>query len=81
MMKFSRQLAAAAALSMAATPVAAAGNPAASLSIAKPARAASATGHRGNLEGGTGLIAVIGAIAVIVVILVVAGDNPKPKSP
>lgn len=80
MLKIARHLAAVAALSMAAAPVAAASNPAASLSVAKSSRAASNTAHDNRLAGGTAIFGVIGAIAIIVAILVVAGDDPKPKS-
>lgn len=81
MLKIARHLAAVAVLSMAAAPVAAAAaNPAASLSIAKSARAASNADHENGLAGGTALFGVIGAVAIIVAILVVAGDDPKPKS-
>ena len=80
MLKIASHLAAVAALSMASAPVVAAGNPAASLSVAKSTRAASSNAHDNGLAGGTALFGVIGAIAIIVAILVVAGDDPKPKS-
>lgn len=69
---------AAAALSVVASPLAAAPNPAASLSIAPSVRAGSATGHRNGVDGGIGtggLIVIAAATAAVVGGIILATRN------
>ena len=64
-MKLTTYLAAAAALSMTTAPaIAAAANPAASLSVAKSARASAPAAKKSNLQG-SGIFLAIGALAII----------------
>ena len=73
---------AAAALSMATAPVVAAPNPAASLSIAAPARAAAPAHHHADLTGAYGGYVAAGALLVVLVtIFIVVQHDDKPRSP
>lgn len=63
-MKLTTYLATAAALSLATAPAIAAANPAASLSVAKSARANSPAAKKSNLQG-SGIFLAIGALAII----------------
>jgi hypothetical protein len=78
-MKFGKYFAAVAAASMAVAPaMAAPANPAASLSVAKSARAGtSAKGEQ--LAGGGIIVAIIAAAAVIVGIVIVADEDDSPS--
>ncbi|WP_174278806.1 hypothetical protein [Sphingomonas bacterium] len=80
-MKVGKYLLAAAAATMALAPAMAAPvNPAASLSVAKSARAGSVAKKGSNLAGGGVIIAIIAAAAVIAGIVVVADEDDKPTS-
>ena len=81
-MRLGKYLMAAAAATMAVAPAMAAPvNPAASLSVAKSARAGSHAGNSSDLAGGGAFVAAIAAILVIVGIVIVANEDNKPKSP
>ncbi|SEM78128.1 hypothetical protein SAMN05192583_1210 [Sphingomonas gellani] len=80
-MKIAKYLAAAAALSTAAVPaIAAPANPAASLSVAKSARAGSTANSKDKLAGGGIIVAVIAAAAVVAGIIIVADDDDDDDS-
>ena len=86
MFKFKALLATAGATAMlTATTATAATNPAAGLSIAAPARAATATAHDSKLGAAvptTTLISIgILAALIVVVLTVVADNNDSPNSP
>ncbi|WP_425229476.1 hypothetical protein [Sphingomonas sp.] len=81
-MRLGKYLMAAAAATMAVAPaVAAPANPAAGLSVTKSARAGSPSARRSNLDGGGSFIAIAAAVAVILGIVIVAGEDNTPKSP
>ncbi|WP_419807320.1 hypothetical protein [Sphingomonas sp.] len=72
---------AAAVATMAVAPAfAAPANPAASLSVAKSARAGSATTKDSDLAGGGVFVALIAAAAVIAGIVIVAQEDDSPDS-
>jgi hypothetical protein len=74
-MRFTKVLMAAAAVTMSATPVLAAANPASSLSVSAPASARVGAAHgKSKLAGGL-LIALLAGAAVVAGIVVVATDN------
>lgn len=82
-MRLGKYLLAAAAASMAVVPaMAAPANPAASLSVAKSARAGSTSAKKNDLAGGGLIVAVLAAVAVGVGIYVaVDNGNGNPDSP
>ncbi len=76
-----KYFAALAATALVAAPVAAASsNPAASLSIAKSARVGTASAKKSNLAGGGLIIALIGTVAVIAGIVVVADSDDNDSN-
>ena len=79
-MRLGKYLLAAAAASMTVAPAIAA-NPAASLSVAQPARAGSVTADQNEAVGGGILVAILAAAAVIVGIIIIADSDDDPDSP
>jgi len=81
-MKFGKYLVAVAATSLAVAPaVAAPANPAASLSVAKSARAGAATSKDSKALAGGGLIvAAVAAAAVVAGIIIIADDGDDSDS-
>jgi hypothetical protein len=81
-MRLGKYLMAAAAATMAVAPaMAAPANPAASLSVAKSARAGSPTAKNSDLAGGGVIVAIIAAALVIAGIIIVANEDDSPNSP
>ena len=73
-MKLTTYLAAAAALSMTTAPAIAAANPAASLAVAKAARASAPGAKKSKLQG-SGIFLAIGALAIIAGGIYIAVDD------
>jgi len=81
-MRISKYLMAAAAVSMTVAPaMAAPANPAATLSVAKSARAAKPVSAKEKAAGGGIIVAVLAAAAVIAGIVVIADSDDDPDSP
>jgi hypothetical protein len=78
-MTFKSMLAAAAIVSMAATPAMAASNPASSLSIAPAARASAPVGKTNKAVGG-GVLAALIAAGVVAIVVIAASKNDSPDS-
>lgn len=76
-MKLRTYMLAAAAVSMTSVPALAApvANPAASLSVAKAARASAPSAKKGQLAGGGALIGILAAAAVVAGIVIIANDS------
>jgi hypothetical protein len=80
-MRLGKYLMAAAVATMAVAPaVAAPANPAASLSVAKSARAGSASAKKNELAGGGLIVALIAAAAVVAGVVIVADSDDDADS-